>query len=63
MGRKRTLKYDRYRPEADINVAGYLTGYIVVQLFTLGRVFVEPDRKGMRAFRKGSRLFGGPTGN
>jgi hypothetical protein len=35
--------------------AGYLTGYVVVPLVTLGRVVVGPDRKGKRAANKGNQ--------
>lgn len=31
--------------EIALQVAGYLTGYVVVPVFTLGSVFVEPDQK------------------
>jgi len=48
--------------EIAFQVAGYLTGYIVVPLLTLGRVFVEPDKKGTRAFSKGNRLVRRPDG-
>lgn len=46
--------------EFALHVAGYLTGYVVVPLLTLGRVFVEPDRKGMCC--KGNRLMRRPDG-
>jgi hypothetical protein len=31
--------------EMAFQAAGYLTGYVVVPVFTLGTVFVEPDQK------------------
>jgi len=31
--------------EVALQLAGYLTGYVVVPAFTLGSVLVEPDRK------------------
>lgn len=48
--------------EIAFHVVGYLTGYIVVPVLTFGRVFVEPDKKGTRAFSKGSRLVRRPDG-
>lgn len=48
--------------EIAFHVAGYLTGYIVVPLLTLGRVSVEPDKNGLGNFRKGNRLMRRPDG-
>jgi hypothetical protein len=48
--------------EIAFEIAGYLTGYVVVPLLTFGRVFVEPDKKGWRAFSKGKYLVRRPDG-
>jgi hypothetical protein len=42
--------------EAAFQVAGYATGWVVVPLFTLGRVVVEPRKPGGRVHPKWSRL-------
>lgn len=41
--------------ELALHIAGYLTGYVVVPVFTLGYVVVEPDRKGTN-FNSGGRI-------
>ena len=48
--------------EIAFHLVGYLTGYIVVPILTIGRVLVEPDKKGMRDFSKGSCLVRRPDG-
>ena len=42
--------------EVVLQVAGYATGWVVVPLFTLGRVVVEPKKRGVRVFPKWRRL-------
>lgn len=51
------------QPVAELvfQLAGYLTGCIVVPVITLGHVFVEPDRKGTN-FNSGGRIKRRPDG-
>ena len=53
------------RPLAELvlHVAGYLTGYVLVPLATLGRVVVEPARtRRAPSFREGGQIRRGANG-
>ena len=42
--------------EALLHVAGFVTGWLVVPLFSLGRIVVEPARRGGRVLPKWHRV-------